>query len=161
MLDQFLKIVEENADKAIVSNQAIPNQFNHPAIKDVAHQIFSSLQGQVAAGNIQQVIHLFQSASARGIAQHPLVNPMIENVAGSLAAKFNLSPQVTRSIAESIVPTVISQVVSKTNDPKDIEFDLQHMMRRMSGNPALDISGMLNSAPKGAIGNILGKLFGK
>ena len=35
MLDQLVKLVEQNAGKAIVQNDAIPNKFNNEAIQEV------------------------------------------------------------------------------------------------------------------------------
>ena len=42
MLNQLIKLVKQNADTAIVKNNA-PNEFNHAAIEEVASQIFSGM----------------------------------------------------------------------------------------------------------------------
>lgn len=163
MIDALSKLVEENAQQAIVQNKSIPDQFNNAAIKEVTNQIISNLKGQVAQGNMSQVISLFQSG-ARNINSNPLVSSMMGSVTKSLEAKFGLSPQVAQTVASNVIPTVITQVISRTNDPRNIDFDLQQMMRTMSGNSTLDITSMLTQQPKGAlgsIGNVFGKLFGK
>lgn len=163
MLDQLLKIVEQNAQETIVQNKAIPDQFNNAAIKDVTNQIISNLKGQVGQGNIQQVVSMFQSGAGRSAGSHPVINNLVSSVANSLTTKFNIPQQVAQNVANTLVPNVMNQLIRKTNDPKDIDFDLQQMMRGMSGNPSLDITGMLGQAPKGAlgnVGNIIGKLFG-
>jgi hypothetical protein len=164
MMDQLLKIVEQGAQKTIVQNKAIPDQLNNAAIKEVTSQILNSLKGQVNAGNIQQVVAMFQSGAGRSMGSNPLVSNIISTVAGSLTSKFNIPGEVAQSVASNLVPGVMSEVIRKTNDPKDIDFDLQQMIRGMSGNQSLDISGMLGQAPKGGlgnVGNIIGKLFGK
>ncbi len=164
MLDQLLKLVEQNAQQPIVQNKAIPDQFNNAAIKEVANQIFNSLKGQVDQGNIQQIVTMFQGGAGRSIGSNPVVNNIITSVAGSLATKFNIPSQEAQSVAANLVPGVITQVIKKANDPRDIDFDLQQMMRGMSGNQSLDITDMMGQAPKstiGNVGNILGKLFGK
>lgn len=164
MLDQLLKLVEESAQKDIVENKAIPDQFNNAAMKEVTTQIISNLKGQVAQGNMQQIIALFQSGGGKNMGSNPLVSTMVASVTASLAARFGLSPQVAQSVASNLVPTVVNQIIKKANDPRDIDFDLQQMMRGMTGNNSLDISGMIGQTPKGAIGNIgniFGKLFGK
>lgn len=163
MLDQLLKIVEQNAQESIVQNKAIPDQFNNAAIKDVTSQIISSLKGQVGQGNIQQIVSMFQTGTGRSIGNHPVVGSLVASVAASLSTKFNIPGQVAQSVASSLVPNVMSQLIQKTNDPKDIDFDLQQMMRGMTGNQSLDISAIMGQAPKGAlgnVGNIIGKLFG-
>jgi hypothetical protein len=164
MLDQLMKLVEQSAQQPIVQNKAIPDQFNNAAIKEVTNQIINSLKSQVDQGNVQQIVAMFQGGVGKSIGSHPVVNNIVTSVAGSLTTKFNLPPQVAQSVATSLVPNVIGQVIRKANDPRDIDFDLQQMMRGMSGNQSLDISGMIGQVPKGSlgnVGNIIGKLFGK
>ena len=163
MLDQLLKLVEQHAGQAIVSNKAIPDQLNNAAIKEVTNQIFNGIHGQVTHGKMEQVVALFQSGISSKT-QSPVMTTIVETVTNSLSTKFNIAPDVAKSVADSIVPAVMNQVIKKTNDPKDIDFDLQQMLRRMSGNNNLDISGLISSAPKttaGSIGNVFSKLFGK
>jgi hypothetical protein len=87
----------------------------------------------------------------------------VDTVTRNLASKFNLAPEIARSVADQIVPQVMSQVIKKTNDPRDIDFDLQHMLRGMSGNNQLDISSMLppTKTTIGSISGVFNKLFGK
>jgi uncharacterized protein (DUF2267 family) len=163
MLDQLLKLVEQNAGDAIVNNQAVPNQFNNAAVQEVASNIFSGLQGQVAQGNMQQVVSMFKGQSTSSIANNPMISNMITQVAGSLAQKFGVSPQAAQSIASNLLPQVMNQFVTKTNDPNDGDFDLQDMMRSFSGNQGLDIGnviGQVSRGKSGGIGDVLGNLFG-
>jgi len=170
MLDQLVKLVEQNAGEAIVKNQAIPNQFNNAAMQEVAGSIFDTLKGQVAQGNLQQVVSMFQGgASQNALANNPMVRQMISSVAGNFAAKFGVSSAQAQSIVSSLLPTVMNQFVQKTNDPKDNSFDLSNMMKTMSGNSNLDVASIVgqlaggnsNSNPLGALGSLAGKFFGK
>ena len=163
MLEQLLKLVEQNAQQPIIQNKAIPDQFNNAAIKEVTNQIIESLKGQISQGNIQQVVSMFQSGG-RSIGTNPVVGNVISSVSASLTSKFGISQEVAQSVANDVVPSVISQVVKKANDPHDIDFDLQQMMRGMTGNSSLDITSIIGQSQKGtmgSIGNIFGKLFGK
>src|SRR6478735_8998188 len=99
MLDQLLKLVEQNAGDAIINNKAIPNQYNNAAVKEVASNILNGLQGQVAQGNMQQVVSIFKGQNVSSLANNPMVSGMISQVAGSLAQKFGVSPQAAQSIA--------------------------------------------------------------
>lgn len=162
MLDQLLKLVEQNATQAIVDNKAIPDQMNNAAIKEVTNQIFNGIKGQVTRGDMAQVINLFQTGNSK--TQSPVITSIIETVTTSLAGKFQIAPDVARSVASSIVPAVMNQVIKRTNDPKDIDFDLQQMLRGMSGDARLDISGMIPQPSKttiGSIGGVFSKLFKK
>lgn len=170
MLDQLVKLVEQNAGEAIVKNQAIPNQFNNAAIQEVAGSIFNTLKGQVAQGNLQQVISMFQGGTSQSaLANNPMVNQMISSVAASFASKFGVSSAQAQSIVSSLLPTVMNQFIKKTNDPKDNSFDLTNMMKTMSGNSNLDVASIVGqlaggnstSNPLGALGSIAGKFFGK
>ena len=164
MLESLSKVVEENAQQPIVQNKSIPDQFNNAAIREVTSQIISSLKNQVSQGNLQQVVSLFQTGNVKTLASNPVITTMITSVSGSLESKFGISQQIAKGVADSLVPAVIAQVIKRSNDPQDIDFDLQQMMRGMTGNYTLDISGMLQQSPKGKLGNLgsaLGKLFGK
>jgi Bacterial protein of unknown function (DUF937) len=170
MLDQLVKLVEQNAGDAIVKNQAIPNQFNNAAIQEVAGSIFNTLKGQVAQGNLQQVVSMFQGgASQSALASNPMVSQMISSVAANFASKFGVSSTQAQSIVSSLLPTVMNQFIKKTNDPKDNSFDLTNMMKTMSGNNNLDVASIVGqlaggnskSNPLGALGGLAGKFFGK
>lgn len=165
MLDQLIKLVEQNAGKAIVDNAAIPNQHNNAAIKEVASQIFSGLQTQAQQGNLQQLAGMFQGGGS-SLTNNPIVSSLITSVAGSVASKFGISPQAAQSMASSLLPTVMSQLVKKTNDPKDNSFDLTDIMKTVSGNSSLDVGSILGQlsggkSPLGGLGGMLGGLFGK
>lgn len=163
MLDQLIKLVEQNAGDAIVNNKAIPNQFNNAAIQDVAQQIFSGLKGQVGSGNYADVISMFQGNSG-SLASNPMVNKLVANIAGDFASKFGISPQVAQGVVSNLLPKVLNQLVSKTNDPNDNDFDLQDMMRNFSGNSSLNLGDLLGkvtggSSSSGQLGDMLGKIF--
>jgi hypothetical protein len=161
MLDQLLKLVEQNAQQSILQNRAIPDQLNNAAIKEVTNQIFNGIKGEVTQGHMDQVISLFQSGVSKQ--QSPVLTAIVDNVTRNLASKFNLDASVARSVADQIVPQVMAQVIKKTNDPRDIDFDLQQMLRGMSGNNKLDISSMLphTKTTIGSISGVFNKLFGK
>lgn len=162
MLDQLVRLVEQHAGNAIVNNPAIPNQFNQAAIQDVAHQIFNGLQNHATSGNLQQLTSLFQGGAAN-IGSNPIVSQLISSVAGSVASKFNVSPQAAQNMASNLLPSVMNQLVSKTNNPNDNSFDLRNMMQTFTGNSNIDFSGMMSQLTggrsSGGIGGLLGKLF--
>ncbi|MBL7851580.1 MAG: hypothetical protein JNN04_11810 [Cyclobacteriaceae bacterium] len=161
MLDQLLKLVEQNAQQSILQNRAIPDQLNNAAIKEVTNQIFNGIKSQVTQGHMDQVISLFQT----GVKKHPspVIASIVDTVTRNLASKFNLAPDVAKGVADQIVPQVMAQVIKKTNDPHDIDFDLQHMLRGMTGDNQLDISSMLppTKTTVGSISGVFNRLFGK
>jgi len=160
MLDQLLKLVEQNAGDDIIKNDAIPNQFNKDAIQDVAAQIYNGLQGQAKQGNIQELASMFKSGT---VSNNPMIDQIISTITGSLASKFNVSPQTASNIANSIIPMVMNQFVKKTNDPNDRDFDLQDILKNLTGSGNVgdllsQFTGNSNKQDAG-IPNVLGNLF--
>ncbi len=159
MLDQLIKLVEQNAGTAIVQNKAIPDQNNQAVIKTVAEQIFTGLKSQAAGGNIQQLAGMFQGGANLG--SNPIVSQLISSVASTVATKFGISQQAAQSMASSLLPMVMNQLVKKTNDPKDTSFDLGGIMKSVTGNSGFDVGSLLGGKSAGDLGNMLGGLFGK
>jgi len=153
-----MKLVEQNAQGSIVGNKAIPDNLNNAAIKEVTNQIFNGLKGHVSRGSMNEVISMFQAGDTK--VPSPVIQAIIDNVTTNLSSKFNIGQDVARQVAGGIVPPVMSQVIKKTNDPRDIDFDLQQMLRGMTGNQTLDISEMIPKVQKTTIGNI-GQVFSK
>jgi len=167
MLDQLIKLVEQNAGEAIVRNKEVPNQFNNAAIEEVARQMFSGMQTQVKGGDMQQFTSMFGGANMSSMANNPMVAQIISNIAGNFASKFGVSQQTASSIAGSLIPQIMNQFVNKTNDPNDRDFDLQDMLRGFTGNNKLDVSDVLggltgssSQGGSGSLGNVLGNILG-
>jgi hypothetical protein len=161
MLDQLIKLVEQNAGSAIVQNKAIPDQHNQAAIKTVAEQIFNGLKSQASSGNVQQLAGMFQGGTSN-TTNNPIVNQLVSSVAGTVAKKFGVSPQAAESMAKTLLPTVMNQLVKKTNDPKDNSFDLGGIMKSVTGNNSFDVGSLLGkSGGGGGLGDVLGGMFGK
>lgn len=164
MIDQLIKLVEKNAGDAIINNKAIPNEFNNSAIQDVAQQIFSGMKGQAGSGNIQDILSMFKGGNS-SMASNPMVTQMISGLAGNFASRFGISPQTAQGLVSGLLPAVMDQFVNKTNDPDDNDFDLQDIMRNVSGNDSLNLSDLIGavggSSPSNAdsLGSTLSKIF--
>jgi hypothetical protein len=162
MIDQLIKLVQENAGDAIVKNKAIPDQYNSAAIHEVGTQLFNGLQDEAKRGNLSQVVSMFKSGGTSNLANNPVVSQLISRVAGSLASKFGVSPQAAQQIATTLLPSVLSKFVSKTNDPNDNDFNLQDVMKNFGGGNVGDILSQFggSASGKGGLGDTLGKMFG-
>lgn len=156
-----MKVVEQKAKESIVDNKAIPDQLNNAAIKEVTNQIYNSLQMQVNKGQMDDVIAMFFTQSKT---QSPVMHSLSDAVTTSLSAKFNITQDNARAVANQIVPAVMNEIIQKARDPRDIDFDVQQIMRRLTGNNSLDISNKIpTEEPKrfGGLGDIVSKFFGK
>ena len=94
-----------------------------------------------------------------------MVGQIISNIAANFASRFGVSQQTARTIAMSLIPSVMGQFVNKTNDPNDRDFDLQDMLRGLTGNNKLDLNdvvgGLAGSSSQGggSLGNVLGNIL--
>lgn len=159
MLDQLVNLVRQNAQESIVKNPAVPNEANDDAIQDVATQIFNGLKGQAGKGNIQDLIGMFQGGQS-SIEGNPVTSSIISSITGNLASKFGISPQVAAGIASSLIPMVMNQLVKKTNDPDDNDFDLQDVVKSITGNSNVgDILSQFAGGKGGSAASVLGGLF--
>ena len=160
MLDQLIKLVQQNAGETIVKNQDIPNERNNEAIQEVASQIFNGIKGQASQGNTQDLLGMFQS-SGSSVSNNPMVSQIISNITGNLASKFGISPQAAAGIANSLIPMVMNQFVNKTNDPDDKDLDLQDILKNVTGKSNVGdmLSQFAGGKDGGGMGNVLGNLF--
>jgi hypothetical protein len=160
MLDQLVNLVRQNAEETIVKNPAIPNEANDEAINDVASQIFNGLKGQASQGNVQDLLGMFQGGGQSAVQGNPLTSSLVSNITSKLAAKFGISPQVASGIASTLIPMVMKQFVDKTNDPNDKDFDLQDVVKSVTGNSNVgDILSQFTGKKQGSAGSVLGNLL--
>ena len=160
MLEQLIKLVQQHSGDDIVKNQEVPNEFNNAAIQDVAKQILSGLQGQASKGNMQDIMLMFQG-NRSSISGNPVVSQLISSATQSLSTRFGVSPQAAAGITNSLIPVVLKQFVNKTNDPNDKDFDLQDVVKQVTGKR--DVSDILSqfTSEKGSaeLTSALGNLF--
>jgi hypothetical protein len=180
MLQNLLELVKENAQEAIIKNDALPNQYNDEAVKEASTTIQNGLGGAVQNGNLQDVLGLF--TDKKNIANNPLVGNIVNQLSGSLGSKFGVDPSNAANIATTLIPQVLNMLQSKTNDPNDPSFDINDLMGQLSGNNGAGsvdfgsiisqmqsgkgvdlagVAGQLLGGKKGGLGGIIGGFFGK
>jgi uncharacterized protein YidB (DUF937 family) len=155
MFEQLMNLVKEHSGEQIINNAAIPNEHNEEAVSSVATSIFSVLQTQVANGNVNTLLQMFQGnnqqntdgtvVNAQNNQGNPIMNSMIASVVGNFATKFGMNEQTATGIANSLLPTIMENFVNKTNDEKDSSFNLQGILAAVSGDNKLDIGGLIGS----------------
>ncbi len=148
MLEQLLKIVQENAGEAIINNPAIPNEQNDAAMETAAGSIFDKLKGIAGGGGLDSITGLFQESD---ISSSPVVNNISSGVAGDLMKKFGLDQGAAAGIVQKLIPAVMDKFVKKTNDPNDSSLDLQGILGALTGGS--DKGGGLLGKLKGLFGN--------
>lgn len=180
MFEQLLDLVKENAQDAIVNNNAIPNQHNEAAIGEAGNAIQSVLGNALQGGNLQDVLGMF--GNAQNLSSNPLVGNIVSQLAGSLGSKFGVDGAQAQNIAGSLIPQVLSKLTAKTNDPNDSSFNINDIMGSLSGGKGtggvdfsnvvsqmqngkgVDLAGLAGQflgGNKGGIGDLLGGFLGK
>lgn len=168
MIEKLIGLVRQHAGDDIVRNQAIPDQHNDDAIREVGDHIYSGLQGHVQQGKTDQVAELFNNGGGHSsLMGNPLVSGIISSVAGSFGSKYGIQHGQAHNIASSLVPKVLQQFVHKTKDPGDRDFDLQDMIGKFGGGGGagdllskISGGGRSHSSGGSGAGGILGKMLG-
>jgi hypothetical protein len=165
MLEQLINLVKENAQEAIVNNQALPNQFNDAAIGEAGNVIKDVLGAALQNGNLQDVMGIFGNSS--NLQNNPLVGNIINQLSQNLSTKFGVDASAAQNIALSVIPMVLSQFSQKTNDSDKNGFDINDIMGSLSGGKAQGIDfgqvlGQLNNGKGGGIdlAGLAGQLLG-
>ncbi len=143
MLENLLSLVTQNANQAIVQNNAIPNENNDAAIQAVTQSIMGGLQDQVQAGNHDGLLSLLGGKS--DVMNNPIVSQLAQGAAGQLMDKFGVDSGAAQQIVAQLIPTVMQQMVQKTNNPADSSFDLGGVVGALSGgNVPSGLGGLLS-----------------
>ncbi|MBP6515866.1 MAG: hypothetical protein KA242_02370 [Chitinophagales bacterium] len=165
MFDQLLDIVKQQAQSAIVNNDAVPNQHNDAAINEAGSAIQQVLSGAVANGNLQDVMSLFSNGGGN-VASNPLVGNIVNSLAGNLASKYGVDSSAASSIASSLIPQVLSQFTQKTADPNDSSVDMNTVISSLTGGKTggVDFNSVLSQFSQGGgqgvdIAGIAGQLL--
>ena len=159
MLEQLIRLVQQNSGEHIVKNPEVPNEFNNAAIQDVAKQILNGLQGQASKGNMQDIILMFQGKRS-SIIGNPVISQIISGATQSLSTRYGVSPQAASRITNSLIPVVMNQFVNKTNDLSQGDFDLQDFLKNVTGkNDVQDILTHFKPDSSKELTGILGDVF--
>jgi len=149
MLENLLKLMQENAGEAIINNAAIPNAKNNAAIETATNALVKGLKNAVSTGGAQSVKNLLKDENQ--VTSNPLFNNLSSQVSGDLMKKFGLNKASAASIVTMLLPVVLSKLAHKTNDPGDNSFTLDGILGSLAGG----------STGSGAnLGKILGTLKG-
>jgi hypothetical protein len=161
MIDQLINLVKQSAGDEIERNPAIPNEQNGEAMREVGNEISSGLEREAKQGNVQNLVAMFKGNTSGGLTSNPMIQSIVAGVASKLGAKFGVSPEKANQIASAIVPKVLNQFINKTNDPNDKEFDLQDVLKNLTGNSNIgDLMSQFSGSQKGGLGEAIGGMFG-
>ncbi|MEN2282475.1 hypothetical protein AAGF08_10080 [Algoriphagus sp. SE2] len=145
MLDQLLNLAEGPLEEMLSGmNQSNPKS-SATALKET---IFSSLQKQVASGNLEGVKEMFSGNETSPSA--PVINQLQSSVSEGLIDKLGISKEQALSIAAAALPMVLNFFNKRVNDaPQDNQDIMSSVAAALQGG-----SGKVN--PTDLLGSLMG-----
>ncbi len=184
MIDQLLKIVQQNSSDCVVKNKDVPDQYNQAVQEEVTNSIENTLAKLLNQGKTDQVLGLFGSAAqgqSASLSGNPIAKLISDNIVKTLGQKFKFPPAVSGVIVSTLLPRVLGQFSKKVADPKDKSIDMNSVIGTLLGggnsgqakpSGGVDFNSILGSilseggAKSGSggggfdVGGLLGSIFG-
>lgn len=185
MIDQLTDLVKQFGNKAVVNNEAVPNELNEGVMDEASTSIFSGLQKIITEGGADKIGQLFQGENAFS-ASNPVVKQITEQFSNNLGQKFGLSGETSNGVAQGLIPEVLGSLIGKAKNPNDKSFEISDLVNSLSGGSGnssvmdaiskygtqfgldqnndgkVDMSDAMAAVEKkGGIGGLFGKIFGK
>lgn len=165
MIENLIKLVQDNAQDLIVNNTQVPNEQNSAAINETVNAIKDGMANGFANGQTQDLLGMFSQGG--NLQNNPIAQNIMSQLTGNLTNKLGVDGNAASGIAAQLIPVVLSQFVNKTNDPNDNSFNITDVMNTVTGGKAggLDLGNLANQFlgggdNKGNIGDTLKGLFG-
>lgn len=163
MLDILVGIVKSQAQKLIVENQEVPNQYNEQAIGETAQSIMGGISNLLNGGDLSAILGL-----AKGD-QSPDIKNITSDLQNRLARSCGVSSSAASAIAAAIIPMVMKAFATKLSDPNDSQVTPSSLLGMLgsSNNKGTPLAQMLekfsgqNSVGDSSVFTALEGLFGK
>lgn len=150
MFDNLSNLVRQNANEAVISNPAIPNEKNEAAVETASSSIIDTLKKALAGGKISDVFSYFKNGQQGSPA---LVQEATDTYAHDLQNKLGVPPPEAQKAASALIPQTMQQMAAKTADPADKSFNVQDIFNKLSGNKTsgFNMQEMLNKFTGGKL----------
>lgn len=134
MINQLLKIVQDNTIQSVVNNKAIPNNLNSDVQKEFMSSIQNGITSAVSSGDIGNLMNLFgKGAKNQSLARNPIYKSISQSLVTNLIGKFGMSNSMANSIVKSTLPLIFNQFSQKLADPNDKSLDLNKIVQSIGG----------------------------
>ena len=103
MLEELMKLLQENGNESVINNPQIPNEHNEGVLNSAKNSIMDTIQSMIANGQANEVAQLAnpQNASAQQMQQGFVKNIMDQ---------FGIQGETANQIASQLIPSVLSQL---------------------------------------------------
>ena len=75
MVENLNSLVKQNADAALMNNNAIPNERNEEVVQEASAAIEESLKTSLSGGNVKEVANLF-NGSGENVTANPVTTTL-------------------------------------------------------------------------------------
>jgi hypothetical protein len=135
MINQLLKMVQDNTIQSVVHNKAIPNNLNSDVQKEFMSSIQNGITSAISSGDIGNLMNLFgKGAKNQSLARNPIYKSIAQNLSTNLSGKFGMSDKMANTIVKNTLPLIFNQFSQKLADPKDKSLDLNSIAKSIAGN---------------------------
>lgn len=153
MIDQILSTLQGPLGDVLKQNGLSASQVPQAASMAGA-SVKEGLIGQLAGGNLQNVIGLFTGGSGQ-IASNPAVTAIAQQFSGQLIEKLGLQSGPATQIAQAAIPFVVSAITEKFQSSGQ-SADAAGMASFLGA----DAGNVVTNVAKNLLGGKLGGLFG-
>jgi uncharacterized protein YidB (DUF937 family) len=163
MINQLLKMVQDNTIESVINNKAIPNNLNSGVQKEFMSSIQNGITSAISSGDIGSLMNLFgKGANNQSLSRNPIYKSIAHNLLTNLVGKFGMSNNMANNLIKGTLPLIFNQFSQKLADPKDKSLDLNNIVQSVAGNQFtgknlndmlgqfISKSGKSKSTPKGS-----------
>jgi len=132
MLDEIMNMVKEATGQAVNNTAEVSNDQAGAIAQHVSGSLMDELKSAVSSGGLQSIMGMFSGQNGN-VANNPVTQNIVGNIASSLSQKFGLNQGIASSLTSSIIPMVMSKMSGKANDPNDKSLDLGSIANELTG----------------------------
>lgn len=165
MLEQLFNIVKQLGQDSVVNNPEVPNEYNQEVMADATQTIAGGFKNILAGGGFQNILDLFKGGGASagassigGLLKNPIVSMMVGYFISKLVRKYSMSPSVASNVANSLIPNALNGLIQKTNDPNNLDVNLDGLIGSLVGGGDTDEQG--EKASRSPLQDLLEKFTG-
>ncbi len=151
MLEELMNIIRQQGQQSVVANPDVPNEQNEAVMQEASASITGQMQDMLQQGGPGAIKNLFEGVQS-GDVNHPAVQGMANNFAGSIMDKFGISGSAAKALAISLIPMVLSKLMHRAKDPNDSGINIGSILGSLVGGGAAGglgsiFGGSNNNAP--------------
>ena len=156
MLDQIIRLVQDQAQDYFIQNPDVPNEQAQDAAQAAGASLLAAFQHQIASGNAVGL----QNMLSGGQVDAGMMQQIVQQATGLLGGHLQqqgLSSTNALSASQGIMPTILQMVLGKymSKAPGDSAFDAGSLIPMVLGGA---LGG--NGGSEGGLGSLLGGLLG-